>query len=117
MALIPMKRIVEIPGIPLMRTRIVSPSATNVVRAFHQVHSGALVPGWHGARHAARAGAAVTAKSAAVSATRRRGCIEVPIEFPGASQPNRIRRCGARYPARLLKAAVDATSAAGATKR
>src|SRR3954452_947073 len=27
----------------------------------------------------------------------------VPIEFPGASQPNRIRRCGARYPARLLK--------------
>src|SRR4051794_27296237 len=54
---------------PSIRTRMVSPSATSVVRAFHHVHAGRFVPGTQGARHAARAGAAVHAASRLASAT------------------------------------------------
>src|SRR4051794_40042880 len=62
----PVKRIVAMrPGrSPAMCTRMVSPSATNVLLAFHHVQAGAPVPGTQGARHAARAGAQASAKAA-----------------------------------------------------
>src|SRR4051794_19395575 len=93
MELIPVKRIVEMrPGrSPATRTRIVSPSATNVVRAFHHVQVGRLAPARHGARHAARAGTTQrpSRKAAKASGSTRTGR---KMQIPGPSRGARSRR-------------------------